>query len=250
MRSKKNSLASSLKHNPFSFKTKNKNQKKVTLSRPGIAPVALKPARAGATGANLVNTTFSDSAIQAFPAAASAAPFTGSFKPASPIAALHGNMAAGPWTLSAADVTDAADKCVVFRVCCFRVAAQKTPFAPHKQQTPRNKKTTEKRNTVTITGWSLTLCPAGANGAAVAASSGAAETMSMMGNATMTNSTMMTANATNAAVCVCRCVCFDARARLLLRPSSNTSLTKKNLTNKKQRCAPPPAPAPPARPTT
>jgi hypothetical protein len=94
----------------------------VSLSRPGIAQVTLKPARAGATGANLAGTSFSDAALQAFPAAATDAPFAGTFKPASPIAALHGNMAAGPWTLAAADVTDAADKCVVFlsffvRVC-------------------------------------------------------------------------------------------------------------------------------------
>jgi hypothetical protein len=55
----------------------------------------LKKTGTGALGANLAGTGFADSAAAEFPAAADSAPFTGSFKPAQPLAAFNGKDAAG-----------------------------------------------------------------------------------------------------------------------------------------------------------
>ncbi|KAF6254063.1 hypothetical protein COO60DRAFT_1462902 [Scenedesmus sp. NREL 46B-D3] len=54
------------------------------------AAVVLKKTGTGAVGANLAGTGFSDAAAAEFPAAADAAPFTGSFKPAQPLAGFNG----------------------------------------------------------------------------------------------------------------------------------------------------------------
>jgi hypothetical protein len=59
------------------------------------AAVILKKIGTGATGANLAGTGFSDAAAAECPADADAAPFSGSFRPAQPLAAFNGKEASG-----------------------------------------------------------------------------------------------------------------------------------------------------------
>ena len=57
----------------------------------------------GGTGDNYTNTLFDDAAATRIQAGA--APFTGSFRPESPLSALHGERSAGTWSLRAFDAT-------------------------------------------------------------------------------------------------------------------------------------------------
>eukprot|EP00879_Flechtneria_rotunda_P000139 GHRR01000205.1.p1 GENE.GHRR01000205.1~~GHRR01000205.1.p1 ORF type:complete len:558 (+),score=212.29 GHRR01000205.1:286-1959(+) len=87
--------------------------------------VVLKTARLGATGQNLAGTGFSDAAAGVFPAGPEGEPFTGDFKPSQPLAGFTGQQAQGPWVLRIADVAS----------------------------------NDAEQRLVTLTGWTLTLCP-------------------------------------------------------------------------------------------
>ncbi len=72
----------------------------ITLVPPTGAPIVLSNQR-GAAGANFTNTTFDDEAPTAI--AVGSAPFTGSYRPDSPLAAVEGLNSAGAWRLIVAD---------------------------------------------------------------------------------------------------------------------------------------------------
>jgi subtilisin-like proprotein convertase family protein len=72
----------------------------IHLIGPDATDVVLSLNR-GSSGDNFTNTVFDDSAATAI--SAGAAPFTGSFKPDSPLAAFNGKIAAGTWTLFVVD---------------------------------------------------------------------------------------------------------------------------------------------------
>lgn len=74
---------------------------RITLIGPGGQQVVLFNRR-GTTGSNLVNTVFSDAGATAI--AAGAAPFTGTFRPESVLAALANGSGAGVWTLRVQDL--------------------------------------------------------------------------------------------------------------------------------------------------
>jgi subtilisin-like proprotein convertase family protein len=57
--------------------------------------------RRGGSGDNITNLVFDDEAASAI--AAGAAPFTGSFRPESPLSAFDGQSTSGPWTLNVSD---------------------------------------------------------------------------------------------------------------------------------------------------
>eukprot|EP00775_Hariotina_reticulata_P008916 gene8916-9093_t len=92
--------------------------------------VTLKPSRVGATGQNLANTAFADSATVSFPAGGEEAPFTNTYKPAQPLSSFTGQPSIGTWVLRVADVG-------------------KNPA----------------ERPITLTSWSLQICPAAAVGA-------------------------------------------------------------------------------------
>lgn len=66
--------------------------------------VTLKPSRVGATGQNLANTAFADTATTSFPAGGEEAPFTNTYKPAQPLSSFAGQPSVGTWVLRVADV--------------------------------------------------------------------------------------------------------------------------------------------------
>ena len=72
----------------------------LTLIPPVGAPITLA-AKRGGSGDNFVATVFDDAAVAAI--AVGTAPFTGSFRPESPLSALNGINAAGDWKLMAVD---------------------------------------------------------------------------------------------------------------------------------------------------
>ena len=75
----------------------------LSLIPPAGPPILLSNLRGG-FGDNFVNTVFDDAA--AAPIAAGVAPFTGSFRPESPLAAVNGASAAGAWRLKVVDTAD------------------------------------------------------------------------------------------------------------------------------------------------
>ncbi|KAF8061303.1 yqkD [Scenedesmus sp. PABB004] len=87
--------------------------------------VVLKRSAVGGAAANLAATGWDDAAASEFPATPDAAPFTGNFRPASPLSGFNGQDAAGSWVLRIADVSLGGE-----------------PAGP-----------------ITLTGWSLILCP-------------------------------------------------------------------------------------------
>jgi subtilisin-like proprotein convertase family protein len=79
----------------------------VTLTSPAGTTVKLmdRPGGAGNSGNNLCGTVLSDGAPSSIQTIAiSQAPYTGSFKPASPLAAFRGESANGTWVLNASDL--------------------------------------------------------------------------------------------------------------------------------------------------
>src|SRR5262249_8216290 len=72
----------------------------VALQAPDGTLVQLVPV-GGASGANFSNTRFDDQASSAL--SAGTAPYTGSFRPASPLAALNGKTLKGTWHLIVSD---------------------------------------------------------------------------------------------------------------------------------------------------
>ena len=75
---------------------------RLTLISPQGTAVTLADRRGG-SGDDFIDTVFDDSA--AIPIASGAAPFSGSFRPESPLAALAGQDAAGTWQLNVADLS-------------------------------------------------------------------------------------------------------------------------------------------------
>ncbi|WIA34404.1 hypothetical protein OEZ86_012740 [Tetradesmus obliquus] len=133
------------------------------------AAVILKKTGTGALGANLAGTGFADAAAAEFPAAAEAAPFTGSFKPAQPLAAFNGKDASGSWVLRVADVP----------------ALGSTADAS--------------TSPITLTGWALTICFTQEPVPAVAATEGGEDKAPAMdsGNATASGNMTMGGNVTD-----------------------------------------------------
>jgi len=72
----------------------------IQLIPPGGSPIALSNRR-GSSGQNYTNTVFDDEATTAI--SAGVAPFTGSFRPESPLSGLDGANSAGTWTLKVVD---------------------------------------------------------------------------------------------------------------------------------------------------
>src|SRR5262249_39785702 len=68
---------------------------------PPVGPAIILSNHRGGSGDNFTNTVFDDSA--ATPISAGASPFTGSFRPDSPLAAVNGTNAMGTWTLRVQD---------------------------------------------------------------------------------------------------------------------------------------------------
>ena len=77
---------------------------KLSLISPAGTEVLLSNQR-GSSGDNFTNTVFDDQATT--PIASGTAPFTGSFIPDQPLSTFNGTLAAGVWTLRAADVASA-----------------------------------------------------------------------------------------------------------------------------------------------
>ena len=77
----------------------------ITLLPPVGAPITLSNRRSPFGGANFIGTVFDDAAATSI--AAGAPPFTGSFRPETPLAAANGINAAGAWQLHVVDAESA-----------------------------------------------------------------------------------------------------------------------------------------------